>query len=288
MNIHQQYLVPLWLLAGMAAAQAETVRSTVELDGIENIHLLSPFHLVVTQGEEEYVTIITDSELIDEVEARIKGDTLALGSNGNPFWDSFSATRDRNVTFEVQVKALKYLANRSSGTVQLRPLHSSDDLEFNLQGSGDIRADLLVVDDLAINVRGSGTTRIGRSEVDDLDLTVHGSGNIELDELYARREKLAKAKIVGNGSGGVRIADGEVEDLSIVVNGSGGVDTANLRARKAKVSVNGSGDVEVNVSETLDARINGTGDVGYRGEPTDVDRSVNGSGRVRSRNDSGQ
>ena len=54
-----------------------------------------------------------------------------------------------------------------------------------------------------------------------------------------------------------------------------------LRADKASVSVAGSGDVTVNTSRELDASVSGSGNVLYRGGPTQVRKNVSGSGVVR-------
>ena len=53
-----------------------------------------------------------------------------------------------------------------------------------------------------------------------------------------------------------------------------------LAAKRAKVTVNGSGDATVNVSEELDVRISGSGDVSYIGSPK-IKSQVSGSGSVR-------
>ena len=44
--------------------------------------------------------------------------------------------------------------------------------------------------------------------------------------------------------------------------------------------INGSGDVEVRVNNSLDCEINGSGDIHYSGNPATVKRSVNGSGDI--------
>jgi hypothetical protein len=50
------------------------------------------------------------------------------------------------------------------------------------------------------------------------------------------------------------------------------------------VSISGSGDAHVNATETIDARVAGSGDVTYSGHPHDVSRRVSGSGSIESAN----
>lgn len=278
----------LCLLMGGAIVQAEMTRSTVEIEGIEKIYLLGPFRLEVRQGEEEYVTVIADSDHIAEAEARIKGNTLVLGRKRDSFWDWFGARRDRDVTFEVQVKNLTYLANRGSGAVELGSMDSTGELELSVQGSGKIAAQSLAVAELQLNIMGSGATLVDRVEAEDVAVRIHGSGDVDIGELYARRLEtgdrgLSELTFSGHGAGDISIADGEADQLDVAVSGTGDVNAENLRAREARVRINGSGNVGVNVDEALDARINGSGDVFYRGQPAKVQRSINGSGNVQPR-----
>jgi hypothetical protein len=48
------------------------------------------------------------------------------------------------------------------------------------------------------------------------------------------------------------------------------------------VSIAGSGDARVNATESIDARVAGSGDVTYSGHPHDVNRRVSGSGSIES------
>jgi hypothetical protein len=274
------------LLAASGVASSEPTRSTVELDGITNVHLLGSYDLILKQGEEEYVTIIADSEYIDEIEARVKGDTLALGEKSRSTWNWFDRGHDREVTFEVQVRDLKNLVNRGSGSVQLHPFRLEDKLELAVHGSGELSAQLIQAEEVELDVMGSGTAKAVRVEADEVDLAVHGSGDVEIRELYANRTSgdgdLPQVSVAAFGSGDIKVDEGEAQEVEITLSGSGDVDLAGVRARRAEVNINGSGDVAVHASEELDVSINGSGDVFYRGEPAEIDRSIRGSGDIRS------
>ena len=70
--------------------------------------------------------------------------------------------------------------------------------------------------------------------------------------------------------------------LSLSVIGSADVLAGELEERSASVSVKGSGDAEVFVTETLTASIVGSGDISYKGNPK-VTSTVLGSGDIRKR-----
>ena len=55
------------------------------------------------------------------------------------------------------------------------------------------------------------------------------------------------------------------------------------KLEKADVTISGSGDAEVTVSDDLDVKITGSGDVYYKGNP-DLDVNITGSGEVINAN----
>ncbi len=122
-----------------------------------------------------------------------------------------------------------------------------------VSGSGDIRGDnFFTVEDIVLRVSGSGSICLGVN-AEDVDGKISGSGRVELE--------------------------GQAEFLDFDISGSGDLKAFNLQVQKADISISGSGDASVNVSEVLDVRISGSGDVYYKGHPT-VNSHISGSGDV--------
>lgn len=108
-------------------------------------------------------------------------------------------------------------------------------------------------------------------------ISASGSGDFEIDNLTG---DYFEYNISGSGD---LTVNGEVTDLEISVSGSGDVDAKNLKAENAWVQISGSGDVEVYAGRSLNCSVAGSGDIRYYGEPTDISRSVSGSGSIRAR-----
>jgi hypothetical protein len=81
------------------------------------------------------------------------------------------------------------------------------------------------------------------------------------------------------GSGDITLA-GITGRLRGEIVGSGDLRAQDLAAKEAQVKVTGSGDATVDASEALDASVTGSGDVHYTGKPTQVRKSVTGSGAI--------
>ena len=125
---------------------------------------------------------------------------------------------------------------------------------------------------VAIEVEGSGFT--GQSIQCELSgeasFVCHDTADARMVELEL------------TGSSFVEIG-GSANALQLEVTGSGEMDLSACRAESATVNVTGSGRIEVNVSDTLEGSITGSGTVIHVGEPRHKRIDVRGSGRVRQR-----
>ena len=125
-----------------------------------------------------------------------------------------------------------------------------------------------------ITIDGSGKIfSDGLIESDELVLSINGSGLIDLNLMV----KELKTEI--SGSGDVNLI-GETKLHKIEINGSGDIAAYDLISDESEIEINGSGNVKVNVSYALDADINGSGDVYYKGNVKEISSQVNGSGKL--------
>lgn len=108
-------------------------------------------------------------------------------------------------------------------------------------------------------------------------LRVDGVGNLEAEGLENEHFEL-KVDGVGN----VELA-GTVDRLEVEMDGVGEADLRDLEAKEAHVDVDGVGSVICNVTESLDARVDGMGNIKYYGDPPQVRESVDGFGKVAAR-----
>lgn len=126
--------------------------------------------------------------------------------------------------------------------------------EVSLSGSGDIvgKNPIKSARFLA-SMSGSGDISL-EVATEDMEATLSGSGDIELSGSTARFE--------------------------VRVSGSGDVNAYDLNADEVKATVSGSADLQVTANEMLYARVSGSGDIHYRGNPSKVDSKTSGSGDI--------
>lgn len=148
------------------------------------------------------------------------------------------------------------------------------DSNAGMTGGGDISYALVVPAISQLELRGSGDAT-GTGVVDgDFSLIVSGSGAANLTGL-----DVPSVAVNLSGSGDATLG-GQADAQEVDLSGSGGYDGSGLTTGQTGVQVTGSGDAQVNVSGRLSATISGSGDISYTGSPTEVEKSVTGSGSV--------
>lgn len=127
-----------------------------------------------------------------------------------------------------------------------------------LSGSGSLKGTIHASEDLKLVVSGSGSFNASIEGAKDISSTISGSGDISVS--------------------------GSCENLNLQISGSGSLRAEDLSTKTAEVKIAGSGNARLNVSERLTASVAGSGNVIYSGNPSKVEKSVAGSGRIRSAN----
>ncbi|MEO7960556.1 MAG: head GIN domain-containing protein [Ginsengibacter sp.] len=108
----------------------------------------------------------------------------------------------------------------------------------------------------------------------NLEITVRGSGDV--DGAIDAPGIIASV----SGSGNIKLR-GRTRDLQATCSGSGGMNLIGLKSENVKVKVSGSGNAKVFASVHLEARVSGSGDISYGGNPSSPEIHTSGSGTVR-------
>lgn len=106
-------------------------------------------------------------------------------------------------------------------------------------------------------------------------LSQQGSGDVVLADLIENTLQIAS-----NGSGNLQIT-GHATQFKVNLQGSGTINAQGLTTERADAWLLGSGGINLNVSQKLNASITGSGDINYLGRPT-IQQHIIGSGKVQA------
>jgi hypothetical protein len=161
------------------------------------------------------------------------------------------------------------------------------DLSLEVEGDDNVLA--YVTSDVSNNVlRLKNTKNYSTSEpvkfkisVPNLDgFSSNGAGRIDI-----RGISNDKFEIDANGAPTI-IVSGTTKVIDIGANGAVKVDTTKLHAARGVVETNGASHVDLDVTDQLDATVNGPSTITYKGDPV-VNKSVRGPGKVERRSSEG-
>lgn len=180
------------------------------------------------------------------------------------------AGTEGRIELQAESNLMEYLETEVSGG----HLKISVKRGVNLRPTAPIRIIVPFKDLDAVTLTGSGGLR-SRDVISarEFKVSVTGSGNMNLNV------KTQNLKGSVTGSGDIQL-NGTAENFECSVTGSGDFLAYDLKAESVEASVTGSGDVEVSVKDELHARVSGSGDVTYRGNPEKQNFKTSGSGSV--------
>jgi hypothetical protein len=110
---------------------------------------------------------------------------------------------------------------------------------------------------------------------ENFDVSITGSGDV----ILAIESQSINAKVTGSGD---MTLSGSAKELEVKISGSGDFMGSKLKSDNTQAYVSGSGDAVVNATKSLKARVNGSGDIEYTGNPEASDTKVLGSGSISS------
>lgn len=123
-----------------------------------------------------------------------------------------------------------------------------------MSGSGDIVSKkTLKAEDFKTVMSGSGDITLNL-EVETLSASMSGSGDIKLS--------------------------GRADSFEATISGSGDIEAYGLKADNVTATVSGSANIKVTANKMLKARVSGSGNISYRGNPEKVDTKTSGSANI--------
>ena len=129
-----------------------------------------------------------------------------------------------------------------------------------------------------ISLGGSGNiSNVGVIKTNDFTASLGGSGNIKL------QIETNEMSVNIGGSGNIEIS-GKTTEFNCSVAGSGNVSAFSLNSDNTNATIAGSGSVKTTVNKKIKAKVVGSGNIYYKGNPAEKDVKSVGSGEIINQN----
>lgn len=214
------------------------ITKDVEVSDFNNISLAGMGNLIIKQGNQESLKIEAEDNIMDEIVAEVKGDTLDINYKRNWLF-SLLIKPTKDINFYINLKDINKINISGSGTAQSENI-KTDNMDIIINGSGEI--DLSIeAETLKSNVSGSGSFNLS-GKVDFQEMIISGSGKYFAKELESKK---AVIKISGSGKTEINAK----EELDVNISGSGTV--FYVGDPKITQKISGSGKLEQIQGPTL-------------------------------------
>ena len=236
------------------------VTKEIKVDNFNKITVTGSPTVVYTQrsGKPE-VTVYTSDNIAEVLDIHVKDGTLYVG-----FKKGVSVSY-RKLDIRVSSPGLNALSVTGSGEIQLANGLKTEDLTLSVAGSGDLDGNHIQCDGLKATVAGSGDLHFDDIRCATVKTSVAGSGDLVLKGLTCTS---VEASVAGSGD---LVLGGQAEEAQYSVAGSGDLTASGLKVKSVNASVAGSGDITCHATDYLKARTTGSGSIGYKGKPKELD-----------------
>jgi hypothetical protein len=222
------------------ASTAQVTRKVIEVPEFKGIYVNSNYTVYVKQTNKQEVSVEALSEIFDATEIKVENGILMINMERK--------TETPNKSLWAKI----------------------DDIKLN--PTMNIYVSMKNVADLQVN---GGGKIISENSIasNNIVLGVNGNGTLDVDI----KGETIKADVSGSGSMAIR---GYATSIDALVSGSGNINAFNCPLETAKVKVTGTGICELNVTNTIDAVVMGSGQVKHKGNTKSSEKRVYGSGTV--------
>jgi hypothetical protein len=234
------FLMVLTGLLLFTVAQAQTTKKTLELPEFKSIYLNSNYTVYLKQTNKQEVTVEALTEIFSVSEFKVDNGILMINIERKP------DTQNKSLWAKIDDIKLNptmkvYISVKNIG-------------ELQVNGGGKIISEnSIAASNLVLGVNGNGS----------MDVDIKGD--------------IVKGEVTGSGTLALR---GYGTSLDVLVSGSGNVNAFNCPFETAKVKVTGTGSCELNVTNTIDALVMGSGQIKHKGNTKTAQKKIYGSGSV--------
>lgn len=220
-----------------------------DLTAFERIEVNGDFDVRIDTADYSSVAVETDENLIDLIVTHVSGNKLIIETR-----DGICIRPAHPVEITITTSTLNEVTLNGSGFVYCSGVNS-ENFSVNLAGSGEIECDNVTAIATEIELEGSGLIDCNLI-TQGLQTQLEGSGEIKLH--------------------------GDCISADHKIIGSGKINAALVNSDECVAYISGSGIIDVDVNNTLDVTIIGSGRVYYTGNPI-IQEYISGSGDVIER-----
>ena len=232
-------------MVAASAQDKDRQEKQVAVTPFDKVSHTSSFTISYAQGPKHTCTIIASPKDMKKLKAEVKDKQLniyvenkekVVNLNGLTF---LNAGLSGDVVVKITSPELTKVSCTGSGDFVATTDIKSEDLEFSISGSGNVKLQNVTAGKLHLSTAGSGNMDIQQAHTEDLNVEVAGSGGMNLNNVVSTCKKACLSVV---GSGDINTAFSNCQELECGIAGSGRIGLKG-KVVNYKSSVFGSGEI---------------------------------------------
>ena len=232
-------------MVAASAQDKDRQEKQVAVTPFDKVSHTSSFTVSYAQGPKHTCTIIASPKDMKKLKAEVKDKQLniyvenkekVVNLNGLTF---LNAGLSGDVVVKITSPELTKVSCTGSGDFVATTDIKSEDLEFSISGSGNVKLQNVTAGKLHLSTAGSGNMDIQQAHTEDLNVEVAGSGGMNLNNVVSTCKKACLSVV---GSGDINTAFSNCQELECGIAGSGRIGLKG-KVVNYKSSVFGSGEL---------------------------------------------
>ena len=232
-------------MVAASAQDKDRQEKQVAVTPFDKVSHTSSFTVSYAQGPKHTCTIIASPKDMKKLKAEVKDKQLniyvenkekVVNLNGLTF---LNAGLSGDVVVKITSPELTKVSCTGSGGFVATTDIKSEDLEFSISGSGNVKLQNVTAGKLHLSTAGSGNMDIQQAHTEDLNVEVAGSGGMNLNNVVSTCRKACLSVV---GSGDINTAFSNCQELECGIAGSGRIGLKG-KVVNYKSSVFGSGEI---------------------------------------------
>lgn len=214
-------------LLSSICVNAQNEKQVRDVPSFNKIDLRIAGDVFIKQESTQKLEVSAPDNVINDLITEVSGNTLVIKFNK---WK----VNYKNVEIYISVAELEGLDVSGSGSIVAQNKITTDEIDFEVSGSGKIKIENLAANDIEADISGSGKISLeGDKEANSFDFEISGSGDINTSDLPVKN---IEGEISGSGKANVHCT----EKLEIDISGSGRVYYKGKPIVNADISGSGS------------------------------------------------
>ena len=231
-------------MGAITAKGKDRLEKTVQVTQFDKVSLTAGFVVKYTQGLNHECTIFASPKDMEHVKAEVKNNQLYLSviidkkKMKKMKYSTSILSEDVivNVTSPELVKASCVGSGEFIATTDIK----SEDVKFDISGTGEIKLKKVTADNMTLNIAGAGNIDLQQANVKDIDVSIAGAGDIKIDNVDSTCQKTVLSVA---GAGEISASFTDCDELKCSIAGAGEIELKGKVANYSE-SIAGAGKIK--------------------------------------------